>query len=61
MTLSLVEYMKEYQKALWWSYVIQAPFKVLGWCIDLVIPDEEEHEVDGAPIIYITMLASAFI
>lgn len=42
MTLPLVEYMKEYQKAPWWSYVIQAPFKVLGWCIDLVTPDEEE-------------------
>lgn len=47
MTLPLVEYMKEYQKAPWWSYVIQAPFKVLGWCIDLVTPDEEETIGDG--------------
>lgn len=47
MTLPLVEYMKEYQKSPWWSYVIQAPFKVLGWCIDLVTPDEEETIGDG--------------
>lgn len=48
-TAPLVEYMKEYQKAPWWSYVIRAPFKVLGWCIDLVTPDKEEDEetVDG--------------
>lgn len=47
MTLPLVEYMKEYQKVPWWSYVIQFPFKVLGWCIDLVTPDEEETDEDG--------------
>ena len=47
MTLPLVEYMKEYQKSPWWSYVIKAPFKVLGWCIDLVTPDKEEQEGDG--------------
>ena len=47
MTLPLVEYMKEYQKAPWWSYVIQAPFKVLGWCIDLVTSDKEEQTADG--------------
>lgn len=42
MTLPLVEYMKEYQKSPWWSSVIQFPFKVLVWCIDLVTPDKEE-------------------
>ena len=47
MTLPLVEYMKEYQKAPWWSYVIKFPFKVLGWCIDLVTPDKEETTGDG--------------
>ena len=47
MTLPLVEYMKEYQKSPWWSSVIQFPFKVLGWCIDLVTPDKEELEGDG--------------
>ena len=47
-TVPLLEYMKEYQKRPWWSAVISFPFKVLGWCIDLVTPDkEEESEGDG--------------
>lgn len=49
MTTTLLEYMKEYQKLPWWSYVIKAPFKALVWCIDLVTPgdDEDEDSVDG--------------
>ena len=47
LTVPLVEYMKEYQKAPWWSYVIQAPFKALAWCIDLVTPDKEDDENAG--------------
>ena len=43
-----MDYMKEYQKSPWWSSVIQFPFKVLGWCIDLVTPDEEDKEIDSA-------------
>ena len=43
-TTTLVEYMKEYQKSPWWSAVIAFPFKVLGWCIDLVTPDKVEEE-----------------
>ena len=46
-TTSLVEYMKEYQKSPWWSAVIAAPFKVLGWCIDLVKGKDEEEVVAG--------------
>ena len=49
-TTSLVEYMKEYQKSPWWSAVISAPFKLLGWCIDLVTPDEEEEETVAGPL-----------
>ena len=41
---TLLDYMKNYQKKAWWSYVMEAPFKVLGWCIDLVTPDQEETE-----------------
>lgn len=41
-TTTLVEYMKEYQKRPWWSAVVSFPFKVLGWCIDLVTPDKEK-------------------
>ena len=46
-TAPLIEYMKEYQKRPWWSAVISAPFKLLGWCIDLVTPDGEEEDVAG--------------
>jgi hypothetical protein len=49
-TTSLVEYMKEYQRAPWWSAVIKAPFKLLGWCIDLVTPDKEEEETVAGPL-----------
>jgi len=41
LTTSLVEYMKEYQKRPWWSHVIQTPFKLLGWCMDLVRPSDD--------------------
>lgn len=43
-TTTLLDYMLEYQKRAWWSYVIEAPFKALGWCISLVMPEEEEEE-----------------
>ena len=43
-TAPLLEYMKKYQKSPWWNAVIKFPFKVLGWCIDLVTPDEDEEE-----------------
>lgn len=43
-TVPLLEYMKEYQKSPWWAPIMNFPFKILGWCIDLVRPDEEEEE-----------------
>lgn len=49
-TAPLLDYMKEYQKRPWWSAVIGFPFKVLGWCIDLVTPDKEDAEVIGATL-----------
>ena len=45
MTTSLLEYMKEYQKSPWWSYVIKAPFKALGWVMSLGKEKEEDVEV----------------
>lgn len=42
-TTTLLDYMKEYQRSPWWTPVLNFPFKVLGWCIDLVTPDEEEE------------------
>ena len=42
MTTTLLEYMKEYQKSPWWSAVISAPFKALGWVMSL----GKEKDVD---------------
>ena len=49
MTVSLVEYMKDYQKVPWWSYVFKAPFKALSWLISLGKPEEEAAVVDLDP------------
>ncbi len=43
-TTDLLDYMKEYQKSAWWSYVIEAPFKALGWVMS--IGKEKEEDVD---------------
>lgn len=47
-TTSLVEYMKEYQRSPWWSYVIKAPFKALGWVMSL--GKEKEDEAVSGPL-----------
>ena len=44
-TVPLVDYMKEYQKSPWWSYVTSAPFRVLGWAISL-FKDKDDAEED---------------
>ena len=45
-TVPLVEYMKEYQRSPWWSVIIQAPFKALGWVMSLG-KDKEEETLQG--------------
>lgn len=43
----LYDYMDEYQRAPWWSYIISAPFKALGWTISLFkAPEEEGDKLD---------------
>lgn len=37
---TLYAYLDEYQRAPWWSAIISAPFKVLGWTISLFKDDE---------------------
>ncbi len=44
-TTDLLDYMLEYQKSPWWSHVIAAPFKALGWVMSL--GKEEEEPVKG--------------
>ena len=44
-TTDLPDYMLEYQKSPWWSYVVQAPFKALGWVMSI----GKEKESDELP------------
>ena len=44
MNTTLLDYMLEYQKSPWWTPVMQAPFKALGWVMSLVSGKEEETE-----------------
>lgn len=41
---TLYAYLKDYQRAPWWSAVVSAPFKALGWTISLF---REKPEEDG--------------
>ena len=37
---TVYDYLKEHQKKAWWSYVISAPFKALGWVMKTVKGEE---------------------
>lgn len=39
---TLLDYMLEYQRAPWWSSIIQAPFKALGWVMSIGKEKEED-------------------
>lgn len=41
---TLYGYLDEYQRAPWWSIIISAPFKALGWTISLF----QEEKVEGS-------------
>lgn len=47
----LLDYMLEYQKSPWWSYVIEVPFKALGWVMSLVKPTEEEEVITADTVL----------
>lgn len=40
--MTLATYMKDHQKAPWWSSVVGAPFKLVGWTMSLFRDEEEE-------------------
>ena len=46
-TTDLLDYMLEYQKSPWWSYIVQAPFKALGWVMSI----GKEKESDELPAV----------
>lgn len=43
---TLYTYLKDHQRAPWWSAVMSAPFKALGWTLSL-FKDKPEDEGDG--------------
>ena len=47
---TLLDYMLEYQKSPWWTPVLNAPFKVLGWTMSLVKGEEEKTEGQAGPL-----------
>ena len=48
---TLLDYMLEHQKAAWWSYVVKAPFQLLGW-VKSWFEKEEEPDPDAALDMY---------
>lgn len=42
--VTLYSYLGEYQRSPWWSAIISAPFKLLGWTISLFADEAEEEE-----------------
>lgn len=42
-TMTLATYMKEHQKAPWWSVITGAPFKLIGWAASLFQEKEDEE------------------
>lgn len=41
---TLIDYMLEYQKSPWWSAILSAPGKAIGWILSLFAEEEEEEE-----------------
>ena len=44
---TLQGYILNHQNSPWWSHVIGAPFKALGWAVSLVKPEEESESGDA--------------
>ena len=47
---TLQGYILNHQKSPWWSHVIGAPFKALGWAVSLVKPEEESDSTSVAEL-----------
>ena len=45
--MPLSTYMKEYQKAPWWSVITGAPFKLIGWVVSLFKDEADEAGGNG--------------
>lgn len=49
-TTNLLTYMLDYQKSPWWDYVIEAPFKALGWVMSIGKEKVENPTIDIASL-----------
>ena len=48
---SLLDYVLEYQKSPWWTPILNAPFKALGWCVSLIKGEDEAESEDVDAVI----------
>lgn len=46
---TLLDYILEYQRKPWWSYIFKAPMKALKWCITLIGGNEEDNSLSVGP------------
>ena len=42
----VLDYMLNYQKSPWWSHLIKAPFKLMGWVVSQIKPEETAEITD---------------
>ena len=45
-TMTLAQYLKEYQKAPWWNSITSAPSRQLGWCLSLFKKKQKEEKIE---------------
>ena len=48
-SMTYYDYLKDHQRAPWWSYVMSAPGKFVGWVVSLVSGDEPEESTKVNP------------
>ncbi|WP_459189886.1 Wzz/FepE/Etk N-terminal domain-containing protein [Parabacteroides sp. APC149_11_2_Y6] len=44
LSISLYDYILQYQRKAWWSYVVGAPFKLIGWTLGLLSEKPEKKQ-----------------
>lgn len=56
---TLYAYMADYQRSPWWSSVISAPFKLIGWTMSLFRSSDEDGEEKQLDPFHLTLQESA--
>lgn len=47
--MTYYDYLKDHQRAPWWSYVMSAPGKFVGWIVSLISDKEQEESTNVDP------------